>query len=191
MKPKEMLKGRLLTMDDLKDFKKQVAKLNKKVGFVAGNWDLIHIGQMRYLAEAKKTCDVLVVAVQSNEAVKAVKGPNKPVLDEMIRTESLAFLKSVDYLIINPTPSCKAIVDLLEPDVFISTIDEWSGGYKESKEYKTVEAYGGQFVMIERQSLTVSTTQIMERIIAGKIVEMFGDTVDKSHGPVKERYSKE
>ncbi len=145
---------------------------------------------MRYLTEAKKHGDILVAAVQGNAPIRQLKGPNKPILDEMIRAESLVFLKAVDYVLINPTVSCKAIVDLLEPDVFVTTQDEWND-YKGSREYKAVVAYGGRFEVVERQSLTVSTTQIMERVIVGKLAELFGDTIEKTNGPVKERYSKE
>lgn len=190
MNPKAMLVGRMLTLDDLSDFRKQVSEKGKKIVFTAGNWDLIHIGQMRYLAEAKKKGDILVVGVQSNQAIKEVKGPGKPILDELIRAESLCFLKSVDYIIINPTPSAKAIVELLKPDVFISVQEDWASGWKESKEYKTVTSYGGTFEVVERQSLSVSTTQIIERIVGGKVAEAFGKYLEKSDGPVKERFTK-
>lgn len=190
MKPKEMLVGRMLKLEDLSDFSKAVKSKGKKIVFTAGNWDLIHIGQMRYLLEAKKKGDVLVVGVQSNEAIKEVKGPGKPILDEMVRAETLCFLKSVDFVIINPVPSSKAIIELLQPDIYISVAEEWAADYKESKEYKAVQAYGGNFDIVERQSLAISTTQIIERIVGGKVIEAFGKFLDKSDGPVKERRAK-
>jgi D-beta-D-heptose 7-phosphate kinase/D-beta-D-heptose 1-phosphate adenosyltransferase len=190
MKPKEMLVGRLLKLEDLSDFHKAVKEKGKKVVFTAGNWDLIHIGQMRYLAEAKKKGDILVVGVQGNDPIQQVKGPGKPILDEMVRAETLCFLKSVDFVIINPTPSTKAIIELLKPNIFISVQEDWASGYKESKEYKAVLEYGGDFQIVERQSLAISTTQIIERIVGGKVIEAFGKFIDKSDGPVKERYSK-
>lgn len=188
MKPREMLKGRLLTLEDISEFKKQVKERNKKIVFTSGNWDMIHIGQMRYLAEAKKHGDILVAGVQSNEAIKKVKGPNKPILDEMIRAESLVFLKSVDYVVINPNVSSKVIIELLQPDVYISVKEEWNGNYKESKEYKAVIEYGGKFEIVDRQSLSVSTSQIIDKILGAKVLELFAQSLKEAEGPVKERF---
>ncbi len=190
MKPREILQGRYLDQDDFTDFRDQIKKSGKKVVFTAGSWDMIHVGQMRYLTEAKKLGDILVVGVVSNEAIRAVKGPNKPILDEWIRAESLVFLKAVDFVTIIPTPSCKAAVELLQPDVFVSVIEDWASGYKESKEYKAVKKYGGEFKIVDRQSLFLSATQIAKRVIGAEFAEMFKPFIDKERSPIKERYSK-
>lgn len=190
MKPREMLKGRYLSQDDLSEFRESVKKLGKKIVFTAGSWDMIHVGQMRYLQEAKNKGDILVVGVTSNESIRAVKGPNKPILDEWIRAESLAFLKSVDYVTIIPVPSCKATIELLKPDVFVTVIEDWASDYKSSKEYKFIKKYGGKFELVERQSLFLSTTQIARRVIGGEFAELFKPYIEKQRSPIKERYSK-
>lgn len=190
MKPREMLKGRYLSQDDLSSFHKEIKKTDKKVVFTAGSWDMIHVGQMRYLTEAKKLGDILVVGVVSNEAIREVKGPNKPILDEWIRAESLAFLKCVDYITILPTPSCKAAIELLKPDIFVSVIEDWASGYKESKEYKAVQDYGGDFKIVDRQSLFISATQIARRVVGAEFAELFKPYIECQAKPIKERYNK-
>ncbi|HEQ65253.1 MAG TPA: D-glycero-beta-D-manno-heptose 1-phosphate adenylyltransferase [bacterium] len=190
MKPREMLKGRYIAPEELTDFRKEADKIKKRVVFTVGSWDLLHIGQMRYLTEAKKKGDILVVGVSSNDAIKKVKGPTKPVLDEWIRAESLLFLKCVDYVTIIYTPSCKTTIELLKPDVFISVVEDYTKDYKSSKEYKAVNEYGGNFDFIDRQSLFLSTTQIAKRIIGTQLKEQLKDYLDGDRRPIKERAKK-
>lgn len=185
-----MLKGRYIAPEDLSEFRKQVKKKGKKIAFTAGSWDLIHVGQMRYLTEAKRLGDILVVGVNGNRAIREVKGPNKPILDEWIRAETLMFLKAVDYVTIISSPSCKTTIELLQPDVFVSVIEDYTKDYKNSKEYKAVKEYGGKFEFVDRQSLFLSTTRIAERVIGGQFAKIFQKYVEKEFSPIKERFEK-
>lgn len=190
MKPREMLVGKLVAPEELSVFRDKVKGLGKKIVFTAGSWDMIHVGQMRYLTEAKRLGDVLVVGVTSNQSIRAVKGPNKPIMDEWIRAESLCFLKCVDFVTIIPLPSCKTTVELLQPDVFVSVKEDYTGDHKNSVEYKTVTSYGGKFTIIPRQSLYLSTSQIAKRVIGGEFAELLKGYMDESNSPIKERYTK-
>jgi rfaE bifunctional protein nucleotidyltransferase chain/domain len=131
-------KKRLISQSDLMLLSEQLREKGKKIVFTAGSWDLIHAGQCRYLEKAREYGDVLVVGVSSNNAIKQVKGPNKPILDEKIRAEMLTYLKSVDFVTILPEPSCQPSLGLLKPDVFITVKEDWTDNYKNSREYKTV-----------------------------------------------------
>jgi len=188
MKPREMLKGKLILPEDLATFRDQMKKRGKKTVFTAGSWDLIHVGQMRYLAEAKRKGDVLVVGVLCNDVIRKLKGVNKPVLDEWIRAESLAFLRDVDYITLLPIASCVPTIEILKPNVFVSVVEDYTKDYKASKEYKTVTGYDGEFVFIERQSLFLSTSQIAVRVIGGQLAEVFEQYVDKKMSPIKEKF---
>ncbi len=75
-------KKRLVPMSDLMALHEKLNDKGKKIVFTAGSWDLLHVGQCRYLEEAKARGDILVVGVSSNDAIRRVKGPNKPILDE-------------------------------------------------------------------------------------------------------------
>ncbi|MEA3357642.1 MAG: adenylyltransferase/cytidyltransferase family protein, partial [Patescibacteria group bacterium] len=174
---------------ELSDFRKKVHKINKTVVFTAGGWDLLHVGQMRYLKEAKSHADVLVVGVESNEAIRAVKGPNKPILDQWIRAESLAFLKSVDFITIIPIPSCQPTLELLQPDMLVSVKEDYTRNIKSSPEYKTVNDYGGKVVLVDRQSPFVSATSIIERMIGSHFGEIFEKYIARKNKPISEKFS--
>jgi len=180
-------KKRLISQGDLMALGEQLRQKGKKIVFTAGSWDLIHAGQCRYLERAKDAGDVLVVGVSSNAAIKQVKGPNKPILDEKIRAEMLTFLKSVDFVTVLPEPSCQPSLGLLKPDTYITVKEDWTDNYKESREYKTVVGYGGEVVVVDRQSTAISTTQILQRAIGGHLSEVLKDFMQYRKEPLKEK----
>lgn len=180
-------KKRLITQSDLMNLHEQLKSKDKKIVFTAGSWDLIHAGQCRYLEKAKAMGDILVVGISSNDAIKKVKGPNKPILDEKIRAEMLTYLRSVDFVTVLPEPSCTPSLGLLKPDVFITVKEDWTDKYKESKEYKTVVKYGGEVVVVDRQSTAISTTKIVQRAIGGHLGDVFKDFMDLRKDPLKEK----
>lgn len=180
-------KKRLVSQSDLMVLAEKLKEKNKKVVFTAGSWDLIHAGQCRYLERAREYGDVLVVGVSSNDAIKMVKGPNKPILDEKIRAEMLTYLRAVDFVTILPEPSCQPSLGLLRPDVYVTVKEDWTDNYKESREYKTVIKYGGDVVVVDRQSTTISTTQILQRAIGGHLSEVLKDFMQYRKEPLKEK----
>jgi len=165
----------------------QLKERGKKIVFTAGSWDLMHVGQVRYLKEARNYGDVLVVGVSSNDAIRRVKGSNKPVLDEKLRAEMLTYLRSVDFVTILPEPSCQPSLGLLRPDIFITVDEDWTENYKDSKEYKTVTKYGGEVIVVARQSTSVSTTKIVQRAIGGHLQDVFKDFMELRKDPLKEK----
>lgn len=180
-------KKRLIPMGDLMTLSEQLKDKGKSVVFTAGAWDLLHVGQCRYLEAAKNEADVLVVGVSSNQAIRQVKGPNKPILDEAIRAEMLTYIRAVDFVTILPEPSCAPSLGLLKPDVFITVREDWAANYKQSREYKTVTKYGGRVDVVDRQSTTLSTTKIVQRAIGGELGNVFKDFMDLRKDPLKER----
>src|SRR4030042_3276270 len=101
-------KGLLRIMKDLK------AKA-KRIIFTNGCFDLLHIGHIRYLEEAKSLGDILVVGVNSDGSVRGLKGPNRPILPEEERAEILSGLGGVDYVAIFDEPTPLNIISLLLP----------------------------------------------------------------------------
>lgn len=183
----DVWKKRLVAQSDLMTLHEKLKEKGKKIVFTAGSWDLLHVGHCRYFEEAKKHGDVLVVGVSSNEAIRRVKGPNKPILDEKIRAEMLTYLRVVEFVTILPEPSCQPTLGLLKPDVFITVKEDWAANYKESKEYKTVSKYGGKVEVVDRQSTALSTTKIVQRAIGGELGSIFKDFMDLRKDPLKER----
>lgn len=180
-------KKRLVEQSDLMTLHEKLKEKGKKVVFTAGSWDLLHVGQCRYLEAAKAHGDVLVVGVSSNDAIRKVKGPNKPILDEKIRCEMLTYLRAVDFVTILPEPSCQPSLGLLRPDVYITVKEDWTDNYKESREYKTVTKYGGEVLVIDRQSTAISTTKIVQRAIGGHLGDIFKDFMELRKDPLKEK----
>jgi rfaE bifunctional protein nucleotidyltransferase chain/domain len=180
-------KKRLISQSDLMQLHEKLKSEGKRIVFTAGSWDLIHAGQCRYLEKARSEGDVLVVGVSSNEAIRRVKGPNKPILDEKIRAEMLTYLRAVHFVTILPEPSCAPSLGLLRPDVFVTVKEDWTDDYKNSKEYKTVLSYGGEVRMVDRQSIAISTTKIVQRAIGGHLGDIFKDFMELRKDPLKER----
>lgn len=180
-------KKRLISQSDLMTLRDKLKNTGKKIVFTAGGWDLIHAGQCRYLEKAKGYGDILVVGVSSNNAIQRVKGQNKPILDEKIRAEMLTFLKSVDFVTILPEPSCVPTLGLLQPDVYVTVKEDWTSQYKDSKEYKVVTTYGGEVLVVDRQSTSVSTTQILQRAIGGALSDTLKDYMQYRKDPIKEK----
>jgi rfaE bifunctional protein nucleotidyltransferase chain/domain len=183
-------KKRLISQSDLMTLHEKLKEKGKKIVFTAGSWDLLHVGQCRYLEQVKAQGDILVVGVSSNDAIRKVKGTNKPILDEKLRAEMLTYLRSVDFVTILPEPSCTPTLGLLKPDVFVTVREDWTGDYENSKEYKTVTKYGGEAIMIDRQSTTLSTTKIVQRAIGGHLSEVFKDFMEMRKDPLKETIKK-
>lgn len=180
-------KKRLVAQSDLMSLHEQLKLRGKTIAFTAGSWDLLHPGHCRYLEQVATYGDVLVVGISSDSAIRRVKGPNKPILDEKLRAEMLTFLKAVDFVTILPEPSCQPSLGLLRPDVFVTDREDWTEDYKASKEYKTVVKYGGQVEMVDRQSTAVSTTKIIQRAIGGHLYDVFKDFIGLRKDPVKEK----
>ncbi len=178
---------RLISQSDLMTLRDKLKDKHKRVVFTAGSWDLIHAGQCRYLEKARSYGDVLVVGVSGNAAIRSVKGPNKPILDEKIRAEMLTFLRSVDFVTILPEPSCVPTLGLLQPDTYVTVKEDWTADYKSSKEYATVTKYGGDVIVVDRQSTSISTTQIVQRAIGGHLSEVLKDFMQYRKEPLKER----
>ncbi|MDR0955532.1 MAG: D-glycero-beta-D-manno-heptose 1-phosphate adenylyltransferase [Candidatus Nomurabacteria bacterium] len=178
---------RLIDQSDLMELGNKLRRRGQKVVFTAGSWDLIHVGQCRYLQEAKKRGDILVVGVVGDRAIARVKGPNKPILGEKIRAEVLTYLRCVDFVTITPEPSCQPSLGLLKPDVYVTVKEDWVADYKNSKEYKTVTSYGGKVLVVDRQSTSISTTQIIQRAIGGSLSDVLKDFMKYRKEPLKEK----
>lgn len=187
MSKKRNWKKRLVSQSDLYEIGEKIRKAGKRIVFTAGAWDMLHVGQARYLADAKALGDVLVVGVSSNVAIKQVKGKHRPILDEKVRAEMLTHLKDVDLVTIIPEPSCQPSLGLLKPDVYVTVKEDWNEDYKNSKEYKTVTSYGGKVEVFDRQSPYISTTKILEKAVSSHLGDIFKDFMNLRKDPLKEK----
>jgi D-glycero-beta-D-manno-heptose 1-phosphate adenylyltransferase len=94
-------------------------KLGKKIVFTNGCFDLLHVGHVRYLQEAKKLGDVLIVGINSDNSVKRLKGPERPIQNESDRAEILCSLHCVTHTILFKEDTPLELIKLIQPDVLV------------------------------------------------------------------------
>ena len=117
----------------------------KKVVLTNGVFDLLHPGHVRYLQDARREGDALIVAVNSDRSVRAIKGPTRPVNPEGERAEVLAALACVDAVVVFDEDDPQQIVSRLQPDVLVKGAD-WAEDAIIGREM--VESRGGRVVRI-------------------------------------------
>jgi rfaE bifunctional protein nucleotidyltransferase chain/domain len=122
------------------------AKANgQAVVFTNGCFDILHAGHVRYLIEAKKRGDILVVGLNSDESVRELKGEGRPVNPAADRAEVLAGLRAVDHVIVFAETTAEELVRQLQPDIYVK-----GGDYSLDRlpEAEIVAAYGGKTVLV-------------------------------------------
>ncbi len=127
-----------------------------------GVFDVLHVGHVRYLQQARKLGDRLVVAINSDASTSRLKGPNRPFVCEDERAELLAALACVDYVTIFEESTPEAILELIRPSIHTK-----GGDYdvEAMPETRIVRAHGGQVVTLQftqGRSTTELTTRILE-----------------------------
>ena len=125
-----------------------------------GCFDLLHAGHVRLLEAARALGDVLVVAINSDASVRALKGSGRPMVPEAERAEALAALEAVDAVVVYDEPTPREVVAAVRPDILAKGAD-WAEDAIVGRE--EVEAAGGR---VERIPLVPgrSTTWLVERI---------------------------
>ena len=115
------------------------------IAFANGCFDVLHVGHIRYLADAKAQADRLIVAVNDDASVKGLKGPGRPILNGADRAEMLAALESVDYVVLFADSDVNRLLRLLKPDVHCKGTDYTAATVPERD---TVLGYGGRIAIV-------------------------------------------
>ena len=150
----------ILTLDQAARFVQDLRAKKRTVVFTNGVFDLLHPGHVRYLADARRQGDALVVGLNSDRSVRAIKGPDRPIVPEQERAEVVDGLASVDAVCIFDEETPHAIISALQPDVLVKGAD-WAADEIVGRE--VVEARGGRVVRIP-VAPGYSTSTIVERI---------------------------
>lgn len=135
-----------------------------------GCFDLIHAGHIRYLREAKKKGDLLVLALNSNSSVRKLKGKGRPILNEKERVEILSAFYFVDYMTIFQERTVKKVLLTLKPGIHAKGTDYTKETVPEKE---TVKSYGGSVAIVGGAKIN-STSQIIERIASKEKGSNFG-----------------
>jgi D-beta-D-heptose 7-phosphate kinase/D-beta-D-heptose 1-phosphate adenosyltransferase len=156
--------NKVLDWERLKRAVDALKAAGRKVVFTNGCFDLLHVGHIEYLRAARETGDALVVALNTDESVRRLKGPERPLISERQRAELIAALESVDYVTLFGQDTPIELIELLQPDVFVK-----GGDYTEDMlpEAPVVKGYGGRVVIVPLYGGGISTTELIDRISGG------------------------
>jgi rfaE bifunctional protein nucleotidyltransferase chain/domain len=135
----------------------------RTIAFANGCFDLLHVGHVRYLESAAREADVLVVALNDDGMVRALKGENRPILAAADRAELVAALRCVDYVVIFPEPTVGPLLTALRPDVHCKGTDYT---VESVPERDIVLAYGGRTAIVGDPK-DHSTRDLLSRIAHG------------------------
>ena len=153
-----------MTVFDSNNIQDLVSKLNnQRVVFTNGCFDILHPGHIHYLTQARALGDCLVVGLNSDASVKALKGDNRPIHPESFRSAMLMGLKPVDYVVVFSDATPINVIQSLQPAVHVK-----GGDYTAESlpEYPVVTGYGGEVNIIPFLE-GYSSTSILDRMQAG------------------------
>ena len=156
----ETTKCKILSIDELSVERERLHGAGQTLVFTNGVFDILHVGHVRYLSEARALGDALVIAINSDRSVRELKGPDRPLTKENDRAEILAALRPVDFVTIFDDISQRALIAQLLLDVLVKggdyTLDQIHGR-------EEVEAAGGRVVSLPFLE-GASTSEIIKRI---------------------------
>lgn len=119
------LEAKIKKLNTLKKIISKLKAKGKKIVFTNGCFDLLHYGHIKYLQEAKKKGDILIVAINSDASVRRTKGKKRPLVNEKDRLRIVAGLESVDYVVLFKEDTPLKTIKLLKPHIIVKGAD-WS-----------------------------------------------------------------
>lgn len=155
-------RSKLLSRENFSVWREQLRREGKKLVVTNGCFDLLHLGHVTYLENARNHGDALLIGVNSDASVRELKGPTRPINHETDRALVLAALQSVDAVLIFPEKAATNFLALAQPDIYIKGGD-YTLKTLNQEERRTVENAGGKIVIIPFVP-GKSTTGILEKI---------------------------
>jgi D-beta-D-heptose 7-phosphate kinase/D-beta-D-heptose 1-phosphate adenosyltransferase len=152
---------KILTPEQMLRERQRLRDVGRRLVFTNGVFDLLHVGHVRYLAQARALGDALLVAINSDRTVRELKGPDRPIFNQAERAEILAALRFVDYVTVFDDISPRSSIAELLPDVLVK-----GGDYQLDQIHgrEEVEAAGGNVISLPFVE-GASTTDIIKKMI--------------------------
>jgi D-beta-D-heptose 7-phosphate kinase/D-beta-D-heptose 1-phosphate adenosyltransferase len=147
-------------MSELEKIVKKLKKQNKKIVTCNGTFDILHIGHVKFLQEAKQQGDILIVGLNSDKSVKINKGPKRPINNEKNRAKVLSALECVDYIVIFNEKDPRKLLSIIKPDIHVNG-EEY--GYN-CIEAETIKKYSGKIHLVKNFG-GFSTTKLVNNIL--------------------------
>ncbi len=152
--------GRLINKDELQGVLNKIKKEGKTLAVTNGCFDILHVGHVRYLNMSSKEADYLMVLLNSDKSVRAIKGESRPINKEQDRAEVLSALNCVDFVMFFDENSPAKLLEEIKPDVYTKGADYNLDNLPEAK---SIQSYGGKIAFIDLVE-GVSTTKILEKL---------------------------
>jgi len=156
-----------LKLEDLSKIIEREKKKGKKIALANGGFDLLHIGHIRYLKAAKEITDILVVAINSDKSLRALKGDHRAQIDEIGRARIIGSLEFVDYVTIFKEENVEKVLLTLKPDFHCKGSDYTP---ETVPERDVVRSYGGQIIIVGGRKIK-STSDIIKVVRNKKEIE--------------------
>ncbi|WP_303839219.1 D-glycero-beta-D-manno-heptose 1-phosphate adenylyltransferase [Selenomonas ruminantium] len=150
----------LVARKDIAKFCEILRQGGQKVVFTNGCFDILHAGHVTYLEAAKAQGDVLVLGLNTDESVRRLKGPERPINSELDRAKVVGALRAVDYVVLFGEQTAEAVIAEVKPDVYVKGGDYTLDTLPEAK---IVQSYGGRVAFIDMVEGR-STTNIIKKI---------------------------
>lgn len=148
---------------NLRELRKEISRLKakgKRIAFTNGCFDLLHYGHVKYLEDAKRKGDILVVAINQDASTRRIKGDKRPIVNEQDRARIVAALESVDYVTLFKEDTPLKVIKLLKPDILVKGAD-WNKDNIVGAD--VVLSYGGRVATIKLVKGR-STSGLIEKI---------------------------
>lgn len=156
--------SKILSRDQLREQVEQWRRAGERIVLANGNFDLLHVGHVRYLRGAKALGGKLVVAVNSDQSVRALKGEGRPIMPERERAEIVSALADVDAVIVFPELDVRSIIREIRPDIHAKGTDYTADSVPE----RDVVAECGGRVAIVGDSKDHSTSEIIRSRLSSR-----------------------
>lgn len=154
------MKGKIKSLKSILGIVNALRKKGKIIGFTNGVFDILHPGHIDYLEKAKKCVDILILGLNSDNSVKAIKGRSRPINTQWHRASVLAGLEAIDYIVIFEDKTPYELIRRLKPDYLFKGAD-WRS--KEIVGKNFVRSYGGKVIILPYLK-GYSTTKLLKKI---------------------------
>lgn len=156
------MQSKIKSLASLAGIRRRLRRAGRRVVLTNGCFDLLHAGHVEYLTAAKRCGDVLVVALNGDRSVRALKGSQRPLVPQAARAQLLAALAAVDYVVIFNTVRVTPVIEALRPDVYVK-----GGDYRRetlnAEERQVLEGCGTKIKLLHLKP-GFSTTALVEKI---------------------------
>lgn len=156
-----MPERKIKTLAQIKSIAKRLKAKGIKIAFTNGCFDLLHWGHVKYLQDARKSADILIVGVNSDASVRRIKGRGRPITSQLDRARIIGSLWCVDHVVIFSQDTPLELIKLVRPNILIKGADWKKSHIVGSKE---IEEFGGRVLTI-RLIKGRSTTNLIKRVL--------------------------